>query len=111
LPTFLNQSKSRRIVAELAAVDRISFNTIATSRQMRHAFLVRGCRLPDTERNVRNLVMIFFYQLKSNIKEKFKMKKWAGKFCSVTLDEYTSTRNRRYINLNLHCDEEHSKEK
>jgi len=40
--------------------------------------------------------MTFFYQLKSNIKEKIKMKKGAGKFCSITLDEYTSTRNRRY---------------
>ena len=31
-----------RIVAELAAVDRISFNTIATSKQLRHAFWARG---------------------------------------------------------------------
>jgi len=78
---------------------------------MRHAFLSRGYKLPDAERNVRNLVMTLFYQLKSNIKEKIKMKQWAGKFCSITLDEYTSTRNRGYMNLNLHCDEEHIKEK
>jgi len=39
------------------------------------------------------------------------MRKGAGEFCSITLDEYTSTRNRRYMNLNLHCDEEHIKEK
>jgi len=39
---------------------------------MRHAFLARGYKLPDTKQNV---VMTFFYQLKSNIKEKFKMKK------------------------------------
>ena len=32
------------------------------------------------------------------------IKKEAGKFCSVTLDEYTSTRSRRYMNLNLHYD-------
>ena len=31
-------------------------------------------------------------------------KKEAGKFCFVTLDEYTSTRSRRYMNVNLHCD-------
>jgi len=66
---------SERIVAELAAVDRISFNTIAASRQMRHAFLARGYKLPDTERNVINLVMTLFYQLKSNIKEKIKIKR------------------------------------
>ena len=33
-----------------------------------------------------------------------KIKKGAGKFCSVTLDEYTSTKSRRYRNLNLHYD-------
>ena len=32
------------------------------------------------------------------------IKKGAGKFCSVTLDEYTRTRSRRYMNLNLHYD-------
>ena len=48
-----------RIVVELAAVDRISLNTIATSMQMRPAFLRRGCKLPDTVQNIINLVMIF----------------------------------------------------
>ena len=33
-----------------------------------------------------------------------KIKKGAGKFCSFTLDEYTSTRRRRYMNSNLHYD-------
>ena len=32
------------------------------------------------------------------------IKKGAGKYCSVTFDEYTSTRSRRYMNLNLHYD-------
>ena len=33
-----------------------------------------------------------------------KQNKRAEKFCSVTHDEYTSTRSRRYMNLNLHYD-------
>ena len=37
-----------RIIAELAAVDRMSFNTIATSKQLRQAFLARGYKLPQT---------------------------------------------------------------
>ena len=32
------------------------------------------------------------------------IKRGAKKFCSVTLDEYKSTRNRRYMNINLHYD-------
>ena len=35
-----------RVVAEQAAVDRISFNTVSTSKQLRQAFLARGYKLP-----------------------------------------------------------------
>ena len=36
-----------------------------------------------------------------------KMKKRAEKFCSINLDKSTSSRSRKYINLNLHCDSDH----
>ena len=36
-----------RVVAELAAVDRTSFNTISTSKQLRQAFLAREYKLPQ----------------------------------------------------------------
>ena len=41
-----------RVVSELAAVDRISFNTIATSKQLRRAFLARRYKLPQMVQNV-----------------------------------------------------------
>ena len=93
-----------RIVAELAAVDRISFNTVSTSMQLLQAFLARVYKLPQTIQNVRKYYHIFFQTLKSDIKKMIEIKKGAGKFCSVTLDEYTSTRSRRYMNLNQHYD-------
>ena len=93
-----------RVVAELAAVDRISFNTIATSKQLRQAFLARGYKLPQTVQNVRSIILTFFQALKSDTKKMTEIKKEAGKFCSVTLDEYTSIRSRRYMNVNLHYD-------
>ena len=57
--------------------------------------------------NVRSIIISFFQTLKSDIKKMIEIKKGVGKFCSVTLDEYTSTRSRRYINLNLHYDSDH----
>ena len=91
-----------RIVAELAAVDGISFNKIATSKQLRQAFWARGYKLPQTVQNVRAIVMTFFHTMKSDTKSMIDIKKGAAKFCSLTLDEYTSARNRPYMNLNLH---------
>ena len=85
-------------------MDRISFNTISTSKQLRQAFLARGYKLPQTVQNVRSIIISFSQTLKSDIKKMIEIKTGAGKFCSVTLDEYTSTRSRRYMNLNLHYD-------
>ena len=93
-----------RVVAELAALDRISFNTVSTSKQLRQAFLARGYKLLQTVQNVRSVIISFSQTLKSDIKKMIEIKKGAEKFCSVTLDEYTSTRSRRYMNLNLHYD-------
>ena len=76
-----------RIVAELAAVNRISFNTISTSKQLRRAFLTRGYKLLQTVQNVRSIITSFSQTLKSDIKKMIEIKKGAGKFCSVTLDE------------------------
>ena len=93
-----------RIVAELAAVDIISFNTVSTSKQLLQAFFARGYKLPQTVQNVRSIIISFSQTLKSDIKKMIEIKKGARNFCSVTLDEYTSTRSRRYMNLNQHYD-------
>ena len=99
----INESLEK-VVAELAAVDRISFNTISTWKQLRQAFLARGYKLPQTVQNVRSIIISFSLTLKSNIKKMIEIKKGTGKFCSVTLDEHASTRSRRCMNLNLHYD-------
>ena len=75
-----------RVVAELAAVDHISFNAIPTSNQLRQAFLARGYTLPRMIQNVRGLIMAFFETLKSNTKKIIGNKKGAKKFCSATMN-------------------------
>ena len=72
-----------RVVAELAAVDRISFNTSSTSKQLRQAFLARGYQLPQTMENVRSIIISFSQTLKSDIKKMIEIKKmgWKILFC------------------------------
>ena len=69
-----------RNVAELAAVDIISFNTISTSKQLRQAFLARGYKLPQTVQNVRSIIISFSQTLKSDIKKMIEIKKRAENF-------------------------------
>ena len=63
------------VVAELAAVDKISFNIIATSKQLRQAFLARGYKLPQTVQNVKSIIMTFFQKLKSDTKKMIEKKR------------------------------------
>ena len=64
-----------RIVAELAALDRVSFNTISTSKQLKQAFLERGYKLPQTVQNVGSIIISFSQTLKSDIKKMTKIKR------------------------------------
>ena len=72
-----------RVVAELAAVDRISFNIISTSKQLRQAFLARGYKLPQMVQNVRKHYHIFFPNNEKRYKENDCIKKrgWKILFC------------------------------
>ena len=69
-----------RVVAELAAVDRISFNTVSTSKQLRQAFLARGYKLPQTVQTVRSIIISFSQTLKSDVKKMIETKKGLENF-------------------------------
>ena len=69
-----------RVVAELAAVNRISFNTVSASKQLRQAFLARGYKLPQTVQNVRSIIISFSQTLKSDIKKIIEIKKGLENF-------------------------------
>ena len=73
----------KRIVAELAAVNRISFNTVSTSKQLLQAFLARGYKLPQTVQNVRKYYHIFFPNTEKRYKGNDRNKKrgWKILFC------------------------------
>ena len=57
------------VVAELTAVNRISFYTVSTSKQLRQAFLAGGYKLLQRVQNVRSVIISFSQTLKSDIKK------------------------------------------
>ena len=56
-------------------MDRISLNTVSTSKQLRQAYLARGYKLPQTVQNVRSIIISFSQTLKSDIKKMIEIKK------------------------------------
>lgn len=91
-----------QLLSQLTAVDGLTFNQIAQSERIRRAFKADGYDLPRSHKRVRELVIEHNKIIRKCVGEEImEMKRNNGRF-SITLDESTSTRNRRYMNLNAH---------
>ena len=70
--------------------------------RLHQAFKADGYVLPKTHQHVRNLVIKNFENVKKLVKEELdEIKLNNGRF-SITFDESTSARSRRYMNINCH---------
>ena len=90
------------VAAHLCAVDRLSFNVVATSKQIHLGQKARGISLPQTSTGVRKAVHNFSNVTKAAVKAEISKKINSDQRFSLSVDEYTSTKNRRYMCLNLH---------
>ena len=90
------------LVSQLTAIDGLTFNQIATSERLRRAFNADGYDLPRSHKKVRDLVMKQQEDIVKTIRGELNaIKQRDGRF-SITFDESTSMRNRRYMNINVH---------
>jgi hypothetical protein len=96
------KSTLSEIVAELAATDGISLHAITNSKFIRQSISDRGYVLPKNKSDVMNLVKEHYNVVKCNFIKKIELLKKENIKFSITVDEWCSNRNRRYINVNLH---------
>ncbi len=90
------------ILARLAAEDGFPVSAITNSRFIRSSLPERGHFLPRNPSQVMKLIQKFFDLVIQSMKHEIaEVKKRKGRF-SLTTDEYTKGRNRRYMNINLH---------
>ena len=100
---FIKKQQTREeMVANLVAVDRLSVNTITRSDFIRQSFLDKGFQLPKSPSAVMDLVYKQFELVTEDIRSEIQREIKNGKKFSVTLDEYSSLRNKRYLNVNVH---------
>ena len=103
LTEFLNKKQSlAEIVSRLAAVDGFTINGITNSIFIRQSLHDRGYLLPKGKTNVMKLINEFYEVAKTDVLNNIKQHKDSMGKMSITLDEWTSTRNRRYLNVNIH---------
>lgn len=90
------------IVSRLAAIDGFSINGITNSSFIRNSFQQQGLLLPRNKSRVMSLIHAFYEKAKlETIAELDLIKNNMNKF-SLTLDEWTSKKNHRYLNVSIH---------
>lgn len=90
------------MIARMTAVDGMSFNTIATSEDLKKLFVCAGFSSPSSPNTVREIVLKYGERVKNGMIEEILALQKQGKRFSLTSDEWTSSRTKRYLNINLH---------
>jgi len=92
----------QRIVSELAAVDGFSIHAIRKSKFIRESLSAKGFRLPLAEPSIMELVHCQHKNIQKEVKSKIETELQCNARFSVTLNEYTSVRCRRDMNVDIH---------
>ena len=98
-----NDSSLAATVARLTACDGLPFRVFATSTDMRRLFAAAGFTdLPKSANSIKMLVSEHGQAVRSYVMTELAERKAKGHKFSITFDEWTSMRNRRYMIVNVH---------
>lgn len=92
---------AKEIVSDLA-IDGISINVITKNKFIRYSIQQKFGHFPSSPTTVMGMIHQDFDEKKSVMKAEIAKKIEKGVKFSITHDEYTSSRRRRYIGVNIH---------
>lgn len=99
---FKSSDSMEMIVSRLVALDGLPISKFCTSEDLRKLFKKCGHNLPNSPSTITNIILNQKEVMKNNLNKKIREMKDNNKKFSVTLDEYTSLKNKRYMNVNIH---------
>lgn len=91
-------------VSKLAALDGISVNTITKSEFIRESFTSKRMQLQRSPSSVMTLIHNYYSKVKQLYLQKLDVFK-CDKKLSISIDEWTSCKTRRYMNVHVYCNE------
>lgn len=100
ITSFLKRQSMQEMIAKMLAIDGFSANSIRGSEYIRSSMTLRGLQLPQSSTSIMDSMHQFYDVAKLNtVKE---INAICGSKFSATLDEWTSMKNVRYLNVNIH---------
>lgn len=106
-----NDNSLEAVIARMAAVDGFPFRVFITSIDLRKGLEARGfVNLPLSPSTIKTKVISYCKKVFESFGQNFEKSRQNGRCFSITFDEWTSNRNKRYININVHGFFENSSE-
>ena len=95
------------ILVRMTACDGLSFNLICTSYDIRKGLTASGFfNIPKDHKTIHKMVFNYSKNMRDEVIKELSSRIANGNRFSLSFDEWTSIRNRRYININVHSDKE-----
>ncbi|GLV44529.1 hypothetical protein CBL_12124 [Carabus blaptoides fortunei] len=94
-------------LARMTALDVLPFNIFVTSKDLRQLLISSGFKLPVSANTIRKLVVNYGLKIRKLISKEINHCKVLGTRFSFSFDEWTSTSNKRYMNINVHIPNKH----
>jgi hypothetical protein len=95
------------LVSRMVCKDGFNLSLFYTSSDLRRLFAKSGFQLPTSPNTIRSMVTNFANTIEVDFIIEFANLKEKGQRFSLSFDEWTSQKNHRYINLNVHHIETH----
>lgn len=95
------------VISRLVALDGLPFLKISQSYDIRKMLMKEFPQknIPTSHNTVRTLVLDYGDQIRAQVKKELaRIRKDNGKF-SVTMDEWTSNKSKRFMNVNVHSED------
>ena len=93
------------VIARLLAVDLLSMYKLEKSKDIQNGWAAQGLNIPTTRKAMEKMFLSFTDKVKTNFKQELAAKIRNRNRFSISLDEWTSIKNQRYVGLNLHLDD------
>ena len=90
------------VLARLTARDCLSFKKICTSYDLQQLFKSKGYDCPKSPKTIKKIVMQYGDKIQKQIVTELSERIARGELFSLTFDEWTSLKNRRLMNVNVH---------
>ncbi|XP_060801934.1 uncharacterized protein LOC132903887 [Amyelois transitella] len=103
----IKENSMDKTISRMVCKDGFTLSSFCTSSDLRDLFSKSGNKLPNSPNTIRSIVTNFSNTVKADMIIEFERLKKGKQRFSLTFDEWTSQKNHRYLNINVHQKENH----